>query len=122
MSVIGSLLQIVVSFAKLYLILAFLLNFCSMKKPLKLSKLSVNESGDMVAGPYNPDRTLSFGDLIVRELELLNSKHKISPLIYNRAVDLGRKIERQLNHIYGGRPHGLEHAVHALLSLVRRSV
>lgn len=89
-----------------------------MKKLLSPSALS--EGGSMiVSNPFNPDRTLSFVDMIVRELEKLNRLGKLSPASYSRAVDLARVQTKILNKIYKGRARNLEQAVAFILRQLR---
>lgn len=75
---------------------------------------------DMVAGTYNPGKELSFGDLIVQELEKRRASGSLSPVLHSYAVDLTRKIHNQLYHIYGRSRHGLQQAVMAVLSLTHK--
>lgn len=78
------------------------------------------EAGSMiVSDPYNPDRTLSFVDMIVGELEKLNRLGKLSPASYSRAVDLARVQTKVLNKIYKGRAGRLEQAVAFILRQLR---
>lgn len=85
-----------------------------MKKLLSPSVLS--EAGSMIASnPYNPDRSLSFVDMIIRELEKLNRLGRLSPVVYSRAVDLARVQTKILNKIYKGRARNLEQAVAFIL-------
>jgi len=74
---------------------------------------------DMVAGFYNPDRSLSFVDMIVAELEARMQKGQLSPVIYNKGVDLARKVGGQLTSIYSGRPRGLLTAVNFIINKCR---
>ena len=78
------------------------------------------EAGDMIASsPWNPNRELSFGDMIVAELNLRLQKGQLSPVIYNKAVDLTRKIQGQLEHIYGRSSRGLSTAVSFIINKCR---
>ena len=74
---------------------------------------------DMVAGPYNPDRRLSFGDEIEAELGKRLQKGQLSPVIYNKALDYMRRIEGQLTRIYRAERHGLASAVAFLINKCR---
>ena len=74
---------------------------------------------DMVAGPYNPNRTPSFGELIIRELNKQAEVGMISPVVRSYAVDLTKRLEKQLTHIYGGSRHGLQQALAVVLRLTR---
>ena len=81
-----------------------------------LSPSTISEAGSMIASaPYNPDRSLSFTDMVVRELEKLNRLGRISPEIYSRAVDLARVQTKVLNKIYKERARNLEQAVMFIL-------
>ena len=89
-----------------------------MKKSLR--KEVLHEAGDMIAGqPYNPDRSLSFPDTVVRELERLKDTGRIRPDIYSRAVDLARGQEKILNKIYNSGARNLERAVMFILKQAR---
>ena len=78
------------------------------------------EAGDMIASsPWNPNRELSFGDMIVDELSMRLHKGQLSPVIYNKAVDLTRKIQGQLEHIYGRSSRGLSTAVSFIINKCR---
>lgn len=73
----------------------------------------------MVAGSYNPNRELSFGDMIVAELNLRLQKGQLSPVIYNKALDYTRRIEKQLEGIYGRNSRGLATAVAFVINKVK---
>jgi len=72
---------------------------------------------DMIAGPYNPNRELSFADKIVSELNKRLEDGSLSPVIYSYAVDLTRMMSKQLNNIYGEARHGLRQALATVLRL-----
>jgi hypothetical protein len=74
---------------------------------------------DMVAGVYNPDRTLSFGDELEAELGKRLQAGRLSPVIYNKALDFMRRIEGHLTSIYSGERHGLASAVTFLINKCR---
>ena len=74
---------------------------------------------DMIAGPYNPNRELSFTDKIVLELNKRVENGTLSPKIYSYAVDLARVMSKQLTNIYGEARHGLRLAVEFILRLTR---
>ena len=74
---------------------------------------------DMVAGPYNPDRRLSFGDEIKAELGKRLQNGQLSPVIYNKALDYMWRIERHLASIYSKDRHGLASAVTFLINKCR---
>jgi hypothetical protein len=78
-----------------------------------MNKKRVKE--DMVAGPYNPNRILSFGDQIEAELGKYLQRGQLSPVVYNKALDLMRRIEGQLISIYSRDRHGLATAVSFLI-------
>jgi len=71
---------------------------------------------DMVAGPYNPDRRLSFGDQLEAELGKYLQSGRLSPVVYNKALDLMRRIEGQLTSIYSRDRHGLTTALNFLVN------
>ena len=78
------------------------------------------EAGDMIASsPWNPNRELSFSDMIVDELSMRLHKGQLSPVIYNKAVDLTRKIGGQLEYIYGRSSRGLTTAVSFVINKCR---
>lgn len=74
---------------------------------------------DMIAGPYNPNRELSFTDKIVLELNKRVENGTLSPKIYSYAVDLARVMSKQLTNIYGEARHGLRQAVEIIIRLTR---
>lgn len=75
---------------------------------------------DMIASyPWNPNRELSFGDEIEAELGVRLQRGELSPVIYNKALDLMRRIEGQLTTVYSGRPHGLKATVSFLVNKCR---
>ena len=78
---------------------------------------------DMVAAAvvaaYNPNRELSFGDMIVAELNLRLQKGQLSPVIFNKALDYTRRIEKQLEGIYGRNSRGLATAVAFVINKVK---
>jgi hypothetical protein len=73
----------------------------------------------IVSDPIRPDRTLSFGDRLERELTLMLNKGRLPHSLYFSAVDLMRRMERPLTDIYGVRRHGLRDAIGFLLAKVR---
>ena len=78
---------------------------------------------DMVAGgPYNPDRSLSFADKIVSELEKRLKNGSLAPVVYSFAVDLTRRLSKQLTNIYGGSRHGLQQAVETVIRITRNHI
>jgi len=78
------------------------------------------EAGDMIASaPWNPSRELSFSDMIVDELSMRLHKGQLSPVIYNKAVDLTRRIGGQLEYIYGRSSRGLTTAVSLVINKCR---
>ena len=74
---------------------------------------------DMIAGPYNPKKDITFVDMVVLELVKKKDRGMISPVVYSYAVDLTRKIGKQLTNIYGGARHGLMQATEVVLRLTR---
>jgi len=74
------------------------------------------EAGDMIASaPWNPNRELSFGDMLVDELSLRLKQGSLSPKHYAYAVDLVRKTHNNLYHIYGRTRHGLRQALEFII-------
>lgn len=73
----------------------------------------------MVSSPWNPDRSLSFTDMIVAELESRMQRGQLSPVIYNKGVDLARRIGHRLESIYRGDRHGLATAVNFIINKCR---
>ena len=89
-----------------------------MKKSLR-KEAGLSETGMIASQPYNPDRSLSFPDTVVRELERLKDIGAIRPDIYSRAVDLARGQEKILNKIYNSGARNLERAVMFILKQAR---
>lgn len=73
----------------------------------------------IASAPWNPNCELSFSDMIVDELSLRLHKGQLSPVIYNKAVDLTRRIGGQLEHIYGRSSRGLTTAVSLVINKCR---
>jgi len=73
----------------------------------------------IASAPWNPNRELSFGDMIVDELSMRLHKGQLSPVIYNKAIDLTRRIQGQLEHIYGRTSRGLSTAVSFIINKCR---
>ena len=73
----------------------------------------------MVSYPWNPDRRLSFGDEIEAELGQRLQQGRLSPVVYNKALDLMRRIEKQLTSIYSKDRHGLTTAVNFIVNKCR---
>ena len=87
-------------------------------------KTRIKEAGDMIASaPYNPNRepanTAAFGDMIAAELSLRLHKGQLSPVVYNKALDYTRRIEKQLEGIYGRQSRGLATAVAFVINKVK---
>jgi len=79
-----------------------------------MKKKRVKEA--VFGGDYNPDRSLSFTDMIVAELESRMQRGRLSPVIYNKGVDLARRIGERLGSIYRGDRHGLATAVNFIIN------
>ena len=77
---------------------------------------------DMVAGSYNPDRTLSLGDELEKELGKLLQTGRLAPVLHSRAIDYMRRIEKHLNGIYTGKRHARDHALQFVLQQVRKGL
>jgi len=85
-------------------------------KPLK----GLSETGMMISAPWNPNRELSFVDIVVRELQKLSDEGSILPSEYSRGVDLARGQTKVLNAIYSKNATGLQQAVLFLLRQIRK--
>lgn len=93
-----------------------------MKKNSRATR-KLSEAGNMIASqPFNPDRTPSFGDLIVAELGLLLQKGALSHKHYSYAIDLTRRMQGILTGIYWKKAHGLRQALQVVLSMTRRRI
>ena len=79
----------------------------------------IREAGDMIASdpkqPINP----SLFELIVRELDKLNSEKKISPMLYSRAIVLAKSRIIQLNNIYSRNGRDIKGLIMFLLRMAR---
>lgn len=85
-----------------------------------LSKIKrLREAGDMIASdpkqPVNP----SLFELIIRELDKLNSERKISPMVYSRSIVLARSRIMQLNNIYSRNGRDIQTLILFLLRMAR---
>ena len=87
---------------------------------MKKNKKSLPETGMMISSPWNPNRELSFTDIIVRELEKLLDKGIISPVEYSKTVDMARGQTKVLNAIYSKGANGIQQALTFLLRQVRK--
>jgi hypothetical protein len=84
---------------------------------MTMRKKRVKEA--VFGGDYNPDRSLSFSDMIVAELESRMQRGQLAPVIYNKGVDLTRRIGERLGSIYRGERHGLATAVNFIINKCR---
>lgn len=84
-------------------------NKLSVRK-VATKQVGLRETG-MISGPWNPNRELSFTDIVVREFEKLVDIGNISSVDYSRAIDLARRQTRILNAIYSKSATGLQQAV-----------
>lgn len=90
----------------------------SMRK--KSQSTTVKEAGNMIASqPYNPDKRVGFGDLLVRELDRMLQAKSLTPVQYSMGVDFVKINEKPITHIYAGKPHALRHALMFVLSYLR---
>ena len=64
----------------------------------------------------------NFIELLSREVEKLNDLGKLSPLIYNRAMNLLPVLRTSILNIYGRRDSGLQQALVFLLKQAGRNV
>lgn len=64
----------------------------------------------------------NFIELLSREVEKLNDLGKLSPLIYNRALNLLPILRTSILNIYGRRDSGLQQALVFLLKQAGRNV
>ena len=86
----------------------------NLKRPtqkIATNRGGLRETGMMISSPWNPNRELSFTDIVVREFEKLVDMGNISPVDYSRAIDLARRQTRILNAIYSKSATGLQQAV-----------
>ena len=78
-----------------------------------------SEAGDMIASdpkqPVNP----SLFELILRELDKLNSERRISPMLYSRAIVMARTRIMQLNNIYSRNGRDIKGLIMILLRMAR---
>lgn len=84
-----------------------------------MPRKEIREAGDMIASdpkqPVNP----SLFELIVRELNSLNSKGVISLMLYSRAIVMARSRITQLNNIYSRNGRDTRSLIMFLLRLAR---
>lgn len=84
-----------------------------------MPRKKIREAGDMIASdpkqPINP----SLFELIVRELDKLNSEKKISPVLYSRAIVMARTRIIQLNNIYSRNGRDVKTLIMFLLRMAR---
>lgn len=87
----------------------------------KSRNITVKEAGNMIASqPWNPDRRVGFGDLLVRELDRLLQSKSITPVQYSMGIDFIKINEKPIAHIYAGKPHALRHALMFVLSYLHK--
>jgi hypothetical protein len=86
---------------------------------MKKNKKPLPETGMMISSPWNPNRELSFVDIIVRELEKLSDEGIISPVEYSKGIDMARGQAKVLNAIYSKNANGIQQAILFLLRQVR---
>lgn len=81
----------------------------------------VKEAGNMIASqPYNPDKRVGLGDLLVRELDRMLQTKSLTPVQYSMGIDFIKTNEKPINHIYAGKPHALRHSLMFVLSYLRK--
>jgi hypothetical protein len=87
-----------------------------------MNRRRIKEAGDMIASqpsaplPSEP----GFIELLAREVEKLNGLGKLSPLVYNRALNLLPILRTSILNIYGRRESGLQQALVFLLKQAGR--
>lgn len=88
-----------------------------------MTKRKVIEAGDMIASaPWSPDKRLSFADMIVAELNKLNTEKRITPVEYSYAIDFVRVNTKPITRIYSGRVGGLKQAVMSVVNITRKRI
>lgn len=87
----------------------------------KRIKTSMREAGDMMASSPGPVLAEpNFIELLSREVNKLNDLGRISPVVYNRALNLLPLLRTSILNIYGRRESGLEQALVFLLKQAGR--
>jgi len=87
----------------------------------KSRNITVKEAGNMIASqPWNPDKRVGLGDLLVRELDRMLQAKSLTPVQYSMGIDFIKINEKPINHIYAGKPHALRHALMFVLSYLRK--
>ncbi len=79
----------------------------------------IREAGDMIASDPKQPTNPSLFELIVRELNSLNSKGVISPMLYSRAIVMARSRIKMLNNIYSRNGRDTRSLIMFLLRLAR---
>ena len=88
-----------------------------------MTKRKVIEAGSMIASaPWSPDRRLSFTDMIVAELNKLNTEKRITPVEYSYATDFARVNTKPITRIYSGKVGGLKQAVMSVINATRKRI
>jgi len=84
-------------------------------------KASIKEAGDMMVSSPGPVMSQpNFIELLSREVNKLNNLGRISPVVYNRALNLLPLLRTSILNIYGRRENGLEQALVFLLKQAGR--
>jgi hypothetical protein len=76
----------------------------------------------IASAPWNPDRRLSFTDMVIAELEKLSRQKKITPVEYSYATDFTRVNTKPITRIYSGRVGGLKRAVMSIVNMTRKRI
>lgn len=77
----------------------------------------------MIASQPGPVKSQpNFIELLAREVEKLNGLGKLSPPVYNRALNLLPLLRTSILNIYGRRDSGLQQALVFLLKQAGRNV
>ena len=86
-----------------------------------MKKRSIREAGGMMASAPGPSLSEpNFIELLAREVEKLNGLGRISPVVYNRALNLLPLLRTSILNIYGRRDSGLQQALVFLLKQAGR--
>ena len=86
-------------------------------------KKKIFEAGNMIASaPWNPDKRLSFIDMIVAELGRLDTEKKVTPVEYSFAIDFARVNTKPITRIYSGKTGGLRQAVMFVVNATRKRI
>lgn len=86
-----------------------------------MNRKRIKEAGGMIASAPGPSLSEpNFIELLAREVEKLNGLGRISPVVYNRALNLLPLLRTSILNIYGRRDSGLQQALVFLLKQAGR--